>query len=868
MGNRIIKVIAIDDHEDNLITLKAIISEFFPDTQLFTATSGVQGLAIIKEENPDIILLDIVMPEMDGYAVCETIKADNFLCEIPVIFITANQSDRKSRMRVLEVGGDAFVSKPIDEIELVVQIRSMLKVREANLIRRNEKLSLANKVELQTYELNRTRIATLNMMEDLLEENKIKQKKESELAAINRTLSIHFQINELIHQSKIRDFIFKELCRILVETGKFRMAWIGIIDNSQHSFTPICWHGFEDGYISEYTKILSLTPPENREHVLSAIEKNQIWYSNDIASDDTMLPWREECRSRNYNSCATIPIRVNEQQICIFTLYHSQAKLFSSKQEILLHEKIKATINYAFDNILVEDERSKAENSLRKLSQAVEQSPVSIMITDTHGSIEYVNPKFLESSGYSLDEILGKNPRILKSGQTSPYEYKKLWEAIINEGQWAGELHNKRKNGQLYWESISISSMKNAEGHITNYLGVKEDITARKLAERELLQAKEQAEESDRLKSAFLANMSHEIRTPMNGILGFAELLKEPHLSGEEQQSYLEIIEKSGERMLNIINDIMNISKLESGQMEIVRTNNNINTLIQFIYTFFQQEATKKAIKLRLNSKLASSDEMLLTDKEKVFAILTNLVKNAIKFTETGMIEIGCQKKGKYIEFFVKDTGNGIPTEHLEFIFERFRQGSESLTRNYEGAGLGLAISKAYVEMLGGTIWVESKIGIGSTFYFTLPCNAQAEKIETLEPKIIDAPVAETVSLKKFKILIAEDDEISQVLLLKTIKNVAAEILIARNGVEAVEICRNNEDLDLILMDIKMPLLDGLGATKEIRQFNTKVIIIAQTAFALKGDREITLAAGCNEYISKPLKAELLIELINKHFNE
>ncbi len=239
----------------------------------------------------------------------------------------------------------------------------------------------------------------------------------------------------------------------------------------------------------------------------------------------------------------------------------------------------------------------------------------------------------------------------------------------------------------------------------------------------ELIRAKEKVEESDRLKSAFLANMSHEIRTPMNGILGFTELLKEPKLTGEEQQEYIRIIEKSGNRMLNIINDIISTSTLESGLVKAHLSEVDVNELLNFIYEFFKPQAEEKGLKLILGKALSENDAKAYTDKEKLYAILTNLTKNAIKFTSLGFIEIGCHKESAGLEFFVKDTGIGIIPEHKDMIFERFRQGSESITRNYEGAGLGLSISKAYVELLDGRMWVESEPGKGSEFHFTIPVN-------------------------------------------------------------------------------------------------------------------------------------------------
>jgi len=510
-------------------------------------------------------------------------------------------------------------------------------------------------------------------------------------------------------------------------------------------------------------------------------------------------------------------------------------------------------------------ERKESEKQLKLLSRAIEQSPITVVITDKKGNIQYVNPKFTEQTGYEFEDVKGKNPRILQSGEQSDKFYEVLWNTILSGNVWNGELHNKKKNGDSYWESTVISTILNSKGEITFFLAVKEDITEKKRMVADLVQAKEKAEESDRLKSAFLANMSHEIRTPMNGIMGFAELLKEPNLSGDEQQEYIHIIQKSGTRMLNIINDIISISKVESGQMDIYITDTNVNKQIDYLYTFFNPEAEQKGLQLFFKKPLSSKEVTLKTDKEKVYAVLTNLIKNAIKFTPTGSIEFGYERKDKYLEFFVKDTGPGIREEQKNFIFERFRQGSESLSRSYEGAGLGLTISKAFVEMLGGKIWIESSVGKGSEFYFTIPYI-----IKTNDKKPAKSLVSNDEAeypLHKLKILIAEDDKISSVLLGKVVRNFSKEVIIVKNGIEAVEACCDNPDIDLILMDIKMPLMDGYEATRLIRKFNPGVMIIAQSAFALTGDQEKAIEVGCNDYLTKPIIRKDLMEHINKYFN-
>ncbi len=420
-------------------------------------------------------------------------------------------------------------------------------------------------------------------------------------------------------------------------------------------------------------------------------------------------------------------------------------------------------------------------------------------------------------------------------------------------------------NKPIQWIFSRSTPEKLADGSVTWY-GFNANITDMKQTEAEFIKAKEKAEESDRLKSAFLANMSHEIRTPMNGILGFAQLLKEPNLTGKEQQEYIRIIEKSGKRMLNIIHDIVDISKIESGQMEVSISETNINDQIDYIYDFFAPEIEKKGLQLFCKKKLPAIESIIKTDREKIYAILTNLVKNAIKYTNEGLIEIGSVKKGNYLEFFVKDTGIGIAKDRQEAIFERFIQADISNKRAHDGAGLGLSIAEAYVEMLGGKIWVASEEGKGSTFYFTIPYNIEPEEKIAVE-NIIPSGREENQT-KNLKILIAEDDEASEQFITRAIRKYSSKILNANTGVEAIAACRNNADIDLILMDIRMPEMNGYEATRQIREFNKDVIIIAQTAYGLSGDRQKALNAGCNDHISKPINGEELMTLIQKYFNK
>jgi PAS domain S-box-containing protein len=468
--------------------------------------------------------------------------------------------------------------------------------------------------------------------------------------------------------------------------------------------------------------------------------------------------------------------------------------------------------------------------------------------------------------GTDRTHIIGKTPGMISpefqpDGYKSSFASKDRIEEALQKGSNTFEWVYKRADGSDFFVEVSIAVI-NLEGRSALFTTWR-DISKRKQDETELIKAKEKAEESDRLKSAFLANMSHEIRTPMNGILGFTELLKTPNLSGEQQQEFIQIIKKSGDRLLNIINDIIDISKIESGLMKFTISDTNINEQLDYIHDFFNPEAEQKGLQLFLKNHLPIEEEIIKTDSEKTYAILTNLVKNALKFTNSGSIEFGCEKKGEFLEFFVRDTGIGIRDELKEIIFQRFRQGSESLSRDYEGAGLGLSISKAYINMLGGQLWVESEAGKGSTFYFSIP-NVISHDVDSFYSTVNQGKNGLSDNLK-LKILIAEDDETSELLISLAVKKISKEIILVKSGLAAIEACRNNPDIDLILMDIKMPTMDGCEATKQIRLFNKKVVIVAQTAFGMIDDRQRALDAGCNDYISKPINVAHLKEIILTH---
>jgi signal transduction histidine kinase/CheY-like chemotaxis protein len=419
-----------------------------------------------------------------------------------------------------------------------------------------------------------------------------------------------------------------------------------------------------------------------------------------------------------------------------------------------------------------------------------------------------------------------------------------------------------------FWMEKTKIPIRDERGVITMIIGIYKDVTEMMDIESELKRARDRAQESDRLKTAFLANMSHEIRTPMNGIVGFVNLLKDQGLTDEQKDLYLKHVEQSSNQLLNIVNDIIDISKIESGQLKIANRPVRINGVLDEIYSSFFHRIRgdapgQKKVTFTLQKGEKSPEFTIVIDSSRLSQIFNNLISNAIKFTEEGQIIFGYSLEEKrHIRFFVQDTGIGIAPDKIEMIFDRFGQIGEGRVAHPSGTGLGLSISKSLVQLMGGEMWAESTVGKGSVFYFTLPLVVEGS-VQENEVLISN----KTYEWKGKQVLVAEDEELNWMFIREMLRKTGAEVVRARNGSEAVKMA---EELtpDMILMDIKMPQMDGIAATRRIRKFNTGVPIIAQTAFVMAEEKAESLKAGCNHFVTKPLDRTILMELIESYFRK
>ena len=604
--------------------------------------------------------------------------------------------------------------------------------------------------------------------------------------------------------------------------------------------------------------------PDEQEMVVEKINENftRPFETRAIRSDGSIIPIEIEGRDIIYKG------KLNR----VSAIRDLTERRLAQKALINSEEKYRLITENINDIICKLDEKLKFTYS---------SSSVYNMLGYTINEMEKISIKDITTreSYHKIISQLNKKKNLIN--QNAP----EVWTSV------AFEAVLKHKNGKLLWTHINAKLVRWSKNNSYEILCVARNIDAIKRIQlslednearlkqqneeyerlnTELIQlneklqyAKQKAEESDKLKSAFLANMSHEIRTPMNSIIGFSRMYKNKEIDDEKRNKYADYVVNNGKLLLNIVNDVLDLSKIESGQILLKKESFSLNEFIEELYSRLSNQ-NQKGLMLVRQKELTNDNSFINSDRSRLMQILWNLINNAYKFTKKGAIKFGYNIVNKTILFYVEDTGIGIPFEQQEKIFERFRQAEMEASRVFGGAGLGLSISKKMVELMEGRIWLKSTTGIGSTFYVSIPYEKSIKKSQPIVKEEAQK-IFPIINNQKLTILIAEDDESNFYYLYELLAELNYTILRAKNGAEAVEICKNNPTVCLVFMDIKMPVMDGFEATYEIKKIRPQIPIIAQTAFAMADDKETALSKGCDDYLSKPIDPEVLISKIKKY---
>jgi len=912
-------ILLVDDKPANLLVYEEVLSAL--DVTCISANSGEEALLLLKNNQISLILLDIQMPVMDGFETLSIIKKDNNNDNIPVILISAIHTSEINQTKGINLGAIDFITKPIIPDLLIGKVNIYIELFEYRK-KQNEKIA---SISTQLEKLVSERTKELEHKNKQLRLEKKKRKAATDIInaspviafrwenikglpleyvsenveeisgyTVNELLSGKITIFDIVHKDDI-ERVKEELVSFAKEINKTTFTHKPYRIHKKNG--DIIWvderiiimRNSSKGYITHFQGIIiDITEKKNAETemqklttafeqtsssiVITDLEGTIVYvnpyfceltgYSEDeaIGQKPSILKSGDTCTLEYLKLWTTITsgktwtgefhnIKKNGEKYWESAVI---APVFDDNKNIISYIGLKQDIT---KTVIAQKNLKESEKRYKSL---IQDNLSIIMVVDvkTKKVIE-VNNACCSFYGYSREEML--NISVNKINTLSDEEIEHKISNAFNNKENRFEFKHRLANGEVCDVEVYAGKIKYDDKDAL--LSVIHDITDKVKTANELVIAKEKAIESDRLKTAFLANMSHEIRTPMNAILGFSQLLALPGTTADEITNYVDTITNSGKQLLNLIDDIISISQIEAGIIDVFRKESLPEMMLKKVYSLFSLTAVKTDIQFSYKNKLSDKKRTIYTDPRRIQQVLINLISNAFKFTTSGYIEFGCELKHNNIEFYVSDSGIGIKKKDRKMIFDRFMQVDHGSDILYGGTGIGLSISKALIEKLGGKIWVSQNKDKGAIFCFSIPFIKEQEEKNTLSVnKISTAP-----DLKGKTILIAEDEDNNYELINILLTKCGAKVLRAINGNEAIKILKNNSDIELIFMDVKMPSKNGIEATIEIRKFNKNIPIIAQTAYAQVGDKGNTIDAGCNDYISKPILKNVLFDLIKKY---
>jgi len=825
-------ILIVEDSQTQVEQLKYLLEKH--QFTVIIADNGLQALQILEQYDPKVVITDIWMPEMDGYELCRKIKEQDRKMEIPVILLTS-LSNPEDVIQGLECGADNFITKPYSEEYLLSHVEHIIancKLHQTERVRNGIEILFAGKRRFITADQQQMLTLLISTYEAAVIRNEELLNTQEELQTLNENLE------ELVDQRTM-------------ELKQNEQKYQDLYDNAPTMFLSA---EYLTGKVIDCNETLLRRTGFNR---------------SEIIGQPIFKLYHPDCYEKVKRSFQLFNEtgEVSNSELELITALGEKVSVLSNSTAVqdgqgnILHSR---TVHQDISELkFMQEELRKSEERYR----AVADSAVDSIITaDDAGIIVGWNQGAAKTFGYPEQEIIGQQLSVL-----FPDHFRNLHQSGFNRIQQGGfphvigktvEIQGLRKNGEVSPVELSLAQWQTSNDRF--FTGIIRDITQRKLADKELLRAKQKAEESDQLKSAFLANMSHEIQTPMNAILGFSELLNDPDLDNDNKEQFLATINLATHQLLHIVTDIVDISKIESMQEVMHPEDFKLNNLLDEIKKDFELQATQKNLKLILQNELPSNLTAIRSDPKKLRQILDNIIGNALKFTEKGIVNVNVNVHNNKLIFSVSDTGIGIDTSLHKAIFDRFRQVELGTSRKYGGTGLGLSLAKSYVEMLSGSIHVDSSPGEGSTFTIEVPYHPVFSQTgpEAVEKRDFNPDLC-----KDKTILLAEDEEINSYYIQSVLKPLGMNIVTAITGLEAVEHCEKNEDISLVLMDIKMPVMDGITATRIIKSSRQNLPIIATTAYASSSDKDKCLEAGCTDYLAKPIKKDQLISMIMRYIS-
>ncbi|NJD23402.1 MAG: response regulator [Melioribacter sp.] len=738
--NNFDQILIAEDSVTQAEQLKYILEKY--KYNVLVAKNGKEALGMIIKHKPSLVISDIIMPEMNGYELCKEIKLSESTMEIPVILLTS-LTRSEDVLEGIACGADNFITKPYREDYLIAHVKQILankNIYKNERVRVGVEIILGGKrrfitasqqqmltLLLSTYEAAVQRNDELVQTQDDLKklnehleelviertaelsaENSIRKRAEERIKKLNRVYAVLSNINQAIVRIHDIQRLLNDACLIAVDEGKFQSAWIGILDNETKKIETFATAGLANN-------LIEVSPDQNP--ILNVIKFGKHFVTNNISDDEDLNNiWKQSSLSLGFRSFAVFPLIVYGKVIGGFSIYSNEVEFFDN-QEVNLLDEMSTDISFALEYIQTESERKKAEEEIAMLAHSLKSVNECVSITDMKDNFLFVNESFLKTYGYNENELVGKHVNIVRSLNNPPELVSEILPATLSGG-WQGELWNKRKNGSEFPIYLSTTIISDKDNKPIGLIGVASDISERKRAEKELIEAKEKAEQSDKLKSEFLAQMSHEIRTPLNAIVGNVEYLNDLFNEGmdDDTRDSFSCIGMASRRIIRTIDLILNVAELQtSGYKPLFEKIDLDSQILNQLYQEHLLSTKQKGLVFVYTCK--EKDTKVIADGYSITQIFANLIDNAIKYTKKGKIEIllGKNKNDKiFIE--VKDTGIGISKEFIPKIFEPFMQEEHGYTRSFEGNGLGLALVKNYCKINNAVIEVESEKNIGSTF--------------------------------------------------------------------------------------------------------------------------------------------------------